>query len=75
MILHSAAGAVRGELAAGHGHERAIGAIDNLQIPHDKAVVERNRTERLEAFTRLFHELDANFGDFHVALLALPCAN
>jgi hypothetical protein len=70
MVFHSAAGAVRRQLAARHGHKRPIGAIDNFQIAHDKAIVERDRTKRLEAFTRLFHELDANFSDFHGVLLA-----
>ena len=56
---------MRGQLAAGHGHERTVGALDDLQVADDEAVVERDRAECLKPFARLFHELDANLGDFH----------
>src|SRR5262245_12844869 len=71
MILHAALRTVRGQLAAGHGDERSVRAVDDLQVTHDKAVVKRDRAERLEALARFFHELDANLSDFHGRS---PCA-
>ena len=65
MILAAALGTVGGQLAAGHGHERAGGAFDDLQVADHERIVERDRAERLEPFSRLLHELDANLGDFH----------
>ena len=65
MILAAALRTMGGQLAAGHGHERARGAFDDLQIADHKGVVERDRTKRLESLSRLIHELHANLGDFH----------
>jgi len=65
VILGVAVWAMSRELAARHGHERPVRAVNDLQIPHHEAVVERDRTKRLETFSRLVHELDANFGDLH----------
>ena len=41
------------------------GAFDDFQVPHHEGVVEGDRTESLESFSRFLHELDANLGDFH----------
>ena len=65
MVLAAALRAMGRQLAAGHGHERAVGAFDDLQVADHEAVVERDRAERLESLARLLHELDANLGDFH----------
>ena len=65
VIFTAALRAMRGELTAGHGHERAVGAFDNLQVADNEAIVESNRTERLEALAAFFHQLDAHFSDFH----------
>ena len=65
VILAAALRAVGREFAAGHGHERAVGPLDDLQIADDEAVVERDRAERLQPLAGVFHELDANLGDFH----------
>ena len=72
MVLAAALRAVGGQLAAGHGHERPGRALDDLQIANDEGIVQRDRTERLEPFSRLLHELDANLGDFHGCLLGTP---
>ena len=47
MNLLAALRTMRGELAAGHGHERAVGSIDNFQIADNKRIVKGNRTESL----------------------------
>jgi len=44
MVLTAALGAVGGELAAGHGHKRPGGSLDDLQVADDEAVVQRDRT-------------------------------
>src|SRR5207247_9590014 len=36
MVLAAALRAAIGQLAAGHGHERTLGAFDDLQVPDDK---------------------------------------
>ena len=36
VILRAALVAVAGELAAGHGDERAVGAVDDLQVADDE---------------------------------------
>src|SRR5216683_4556365 len=67
MVFAAALHAPVGQLAAGHGHERALGAIDDLQVADDKRIVERDRTESLQAlvFVTVFHEFNADFGDHH----------
>src|SRR5262249_17897444 len=67
MILAAATRAAVGELAAGHGHERAFCAFNGLEVAHDEGVVERDRAEGLEAlvFVVVLHELDSDFGDHH----------
>src|SRR5919204_435285 len=64
VLVAALAAAVR-QLAAGHGHERAFGAFDDLQVAHDEGVVERDRAEGEQALVVVFHELNANFGDDH----------
>ena len=53
MILAAAAGTAIGQLAAGHGHERALGPFDDLQIADDEGIVERDRAEGLQAVSLL----------------------
>src|SRR5690606_18534363 len=65
MVLVPAMRAVRGELAARHGNKRAVAPVDDLQVANDEAVVEGNRTERLQAIVRVLHQFDPHFGDFH----------
>src|SRR5207302_166774 len=67
VVLAAALRAVVGQLAAGHGHERALGPLDDLQVAHHEGVVEGHRAERLKALVLLpaFHELNPDFGDNH----------
>src|SRR5205823_8988755 len=65
VVLAAAGMAAVGQFAARHGHERPLGALDDLQVADDEGVVERDRAEGLEAFIVVFHELDADFGDNH----------
>src|SRR5262249_17566888 len=65
MVLCPALWTVGSELAAGHGDERAAGAFDDFQVADDKTIVKRDRAERLQSLAGLFHQFDANFGDFH----------
>jgi len=75
VVLHPTAGAMRGELSARHGDKRAARSFNDFKIAGHKAVVESNRAKRFQTFPRLFHEFDANFGDFHdeVSLQAIAC--
>ena len=57
--------AVARQLAAGHGDERAVRAVDDLQIANDEGIVERDRAERLQPVIGVLHQLDANLGDLH----------
>src|SRR5262249_16247572 len=68
VVLAAAAGAAVRQFAGGHGHERPLGALDDLQITDDEGVIERHRAERLQAFVLrvIFHELDTDFGADHV---------
>src|SRR5262249_37414797 len=65
VVLAAALPAAVRQLAAGHGHERPLGALDDLQVTHHEGVVERDRAEGLEALVVVFHELDPDFGDDH----------
>src|SRR5262249_4030926 len=67
VVLAATLLAAVGQLAGRHGHERALGAFDDLQIAHDEGVVERDRAEGLQALVLavVFHELNADFGDNH----------
>src|SRR5262249_21326153 len=65
VVLAAAAAAAVRQLAAGHGHGRPPGALDDLQVAHDKGVVESDRAEGLEALVVVLHELDPDFGDDH----------
>ena len=57
--------AMAGELAAGHGDERAVSAVDNLQVTDYEAVVESDRAEALQPIVGVHHQLDADLSDFH----------
>ena len=68
VVLGPAVAASVGQLAGRHGDEEALGPLDDLEITDDEHVVERDAAERLQPLVAarvVFHELDANFGDFH----------
>ncbi len=65
VVLRTALMAVRRESPARHGDKRTVGAADDLQVANHEAMIERDRAERLQALARIFHQLDANLGDFH----------
>lgn len=45
VVLGAARGAAVGQLAAGHGHEPALGALDDLEVAHHEHVVEGDGAE------------------------------
>ena len=63
--------AMRGEFAAGHRHKRAAGSFNDLQIADDKAIINGDRAEGLQPIVGVFHQLDADLGDFHAVLLPM----
>ncbi len=67
VVFRAASGAAVRQFAAGHGHEAALGAIDDLEVADDKHVVECYRAEGVQPFVVVlfFDQLDANFGDLH----------
>ena len=65
MIFAAALRAVGRQLSAGHGYEGTIRTIDDLQIANDKTIVKGDRTKGLKSFAGIFHQLDANLGNFH----------
>src|SRR5262245_47981231 len=65
MILAAALRTTVGQLAARHGHKRALGSFDDLQIANDEGIVERHRAEGLQTLVIVLDELDANFSDLH----------
>src|SRR5262245_45905142 len=65
VILRTAPRAAVGQLPAGHGHEQALGALNDLQVADDEGVVESDGAEGHQALVVLFDQLDADFGDDH----------
>ena len=68
VVLGAAVPAAVGQLPRRHGHEEALGPLDDLQVADDEHVVERDAAERLQPLVAarvVFHELDADFGDLH----------
>ena len=65
VVLRSALGTVRRQFSARHRYKGTAGALDDLQITNNKAVIERDTAKSLEPFSRLFHEFDANLGNLH----------
>lgn len=65
VIFHSAPRAVGRQLAARHGDEGAVRAVDDFQIAHHEAVIKGDRAKRLEAFAGIFHEFDSHLGNIH----------
>lgn len=57
--------AVSGELAAGHRDKRAVRSVDDLQIPHHEATVDRDGAKCSQTILARFHQLDSNLRDFH----------
>jgi len=52
----------------GHGDEKSILAVDDLEVTNYKALVNDDRAEGEQSFVRglvFVHELDTDFGDFH----------
>ena len=46
MVLHVALRTPVGEFPRWHRHEGTLGPLDDLQVPDDKTLIERDRTER-----------------------------
>lgn len=55
VILAATTMTTIGQLARGHRHEEAFRSFDDLQIPNDKSVIERDRTESHQALVVLFN--------------------
>ena len=68
-VFCGAFGAAIGEFATGHRDEGALGAVDDFQVPNDETPVNRDRTEGPEAFLRVVHQFDADFGNVHGCVL------
>ncbi len=65
VVLRVALRATIGQLSAGHRHEGAFGALNDLQIPNHETGVECDRAEPLQAIVWIVHEFNPNFCDFH----------
>src|SRR5439155_12142278 len=65
MVLRAALMAMAGELAAGHGDEGPVGAVDDLEVADDKAVIEGDGAEALQSIVGVHHELDSDLSDLH----------
>jgi len=65
VVFCGTLGAVRGQLATRHRHKGSAGSLDDFQVADDETVVKRDRAKGFEPFSRLFHELDSHFSDFH----------
>ena len=73
MVLGAAFGAAIGELAAGHGDERAAKSLDDLEIADDETLIEGDRAEGEQALLGVIHQLDADLGDFHGVVPSRGC--
>ncbi len=71
VVLRAAMGAVRRQFATGHRHKRTTGSFDDLQIANHEAIIDGDRAEGLQSIVGVFHQLDANLGDFHAVLLPM----
>ncbi len=67
MIFRAALLTLGHNFAAGHCDKWAVVPFDDLQISHDKTVVERDATKSSQTISRVLHELDSNFSDDHAA--------
>jgi hypothetical protein len=65
VVLEPALRTMTGEFSAGHRHKRSVGPANDLEIADDERVIEGDRAEGLQPVIRVFHQLDAYFGDFH----------
>src|SRR5438132_746829 len=65
MVLCAALMAMAGQLAARHGDERPVGAVDDLQVADDEAVIEGDGAKALQPIVGVHHQLDADLSDFH----------
>lgn len=67
MIFRPALLTLGHDLAAWHCDKRTVVPFDDLQISHDKTVVERDATKSSQAIGCVLHKLDTNFSDDHAA--------
>jgi hypothetical protein len=65
VIFRTAPTTPRGHLATGHRNKRPIRALDDLQIPNHKSMVQRDRTESPKAILRGIHQFDSNLSYIH----------
>jgi hypothetical protein len=65
VIFRTATTTPRGHLATGHRNKRPIRALDDLQIPNHKSMVQGDRTESPKAILRGIHEFDSNLSYIH----------
>jgi hypothetical protein len=66
VVFASATSAPGGHLATRHRHKRTIRPLDNLQISHNKRLIEGDGAEGSQAILRLFHQLDPNLSNVHL---------
>ena len=69
VVLPRARRATVTELAARHGHEEALAALDDLDVAHDEAVLDRHARESSQLVALALQELDPYLGDVHPASL------
>jgi hypothetical protein len=65
VVLPAATGTALAQLTAGHGHERTLRALDDLQVPDHEIVVDRDAAECPQLVAGHGHELDPHLGYFH----------
>ena len=65
MVFVSAFSAASRHFSAGHGDERSVDSLNDLQVSNDERMVNCNGAEGPKAIFQLFHQFDANLSDFH----------
>jgi hypothetical protein len=65
MILVTALSTACRHLSAGHGNKRSVHPFNDLQVANDKRMIDGDGTESSKTILGLFHQFDANLGDFH----------
>jgi hypothetical protein len=65
MVLETTVTAVKREFPTGHGNKRSMRSFDHLQVSDYEAIIEGNRTKRLQAILGIAYELDSYLSDFH----------
>jgi hypothetical protein len=69
LVLEAAVQAFFGDFPTGHGHEKTTRSFNDLQVTHDKFVVQRDQAECSEAVFQIRNKFDADFGDVHGVVL------